>query len=96
MSFNTANTDDVVKSGQILCLTSGSYSDYSIVTFAVALVDFVPSEVQHDISHKYSVKDSVLVSWLESHGYIRELERSEMPIVLSLEIQSPGFEVFEI
>lgn len=80
---------EIAKQGSLIQVDSGEYSDYSVIGFFVALVDFHPmlelSLYLHDNplkdneylpGRKYGFRANAFLAFLVGKGYLLEISRS--------------------
>lgn len=71
----------IAKAGKLLCVDSGSYSDYSVMGFFVTLQDFCPqnelNEYLKQVPNDYFNEDQFL-AFLLKKGLLLEIEYSSL------------------
>lgn len=71
----------IAKAGRLFCVEEGEYSDYQVIGFFVALVDFCPDdEVEAFIkenpsnAEKYKFSNEAFLAFLLAKGFLLEIE----------------------
>ncbi len=67
----------ILKSGQMIIMTAGEWSDYGIIFAAKALKDFNVEKVKAEFPCKGGFNEYSFGIWLVKQGYVEEVEMIE-------------------
>ena len=85
MDANMINDTRTAKAGKLLCISKGSYSDYSVVGFFVVLKDFFPYKElaerlnsNPDQMDNYCFEEDSFLASMLANGLLLEIEYGTM------------------